>query len=88
MRRHDDGALHHGRQRKHHPRGVALGQLVHDALVSHLVAALVGGNQPAQLGQRFVAVLFGDARGVSVRNLGGALLERGVDEAHVRAAAR
>ena len=83
VRWHDDGALHHGRQRKHHPRGVALGQLVHDALVRHLVAALVGRNQPAQLGQRFVAVLLGDARRVAVRNLGGALLEASVDKAQV-----
>ena len=52
------------------------------------MAALVGGDEARELGQRLVAGHLGQARGVAVRHLGGALLEAGVDEAHVRVVLR
>lgn len=47
------------------------------------MARLVGGNRAADLRQRGVARLGSVARGVAMGDLGGALLEGGVNEAQV-----
>jgi hypothetical protein len=77
--------LPHGvREGAHRVVRVHLEQLLDDPLVRRLVALLVGGDCAADLRQLGVAVPPGVARRVAVGDEGGALLERRVDEAHVR----
>ena len=84
VRGHDDLLLHHVRESEHGTVGVALHDLVDDALVRNLVPPLVGGDEAADGGELLVAVLLGEPRRVPVRDLRRPLLERRVHEPQVR----
>lgn len=60
-----------------------LEELVHNLDVGLFVPRLISSNGGADLAQDLVAVLRCMGRGVSVADLGGPLLEAGVDEAQV-----
>jgi hypothetical protein len=84
VRRHGHLLAHHVGEGPRRVVRVHLEQLRHDPLVRRLVPLLVGGDGAADLRQLGVAVPPGVARRVAVRDEGGALLERRVDEPHVR----
>jgi hypothetical protein len=84
VRRHGHLLAHHVGEGAHGVVRVDLEELVDDARVRRLVPLLVGGDGAADLRQLGVAVPFGEARRVAVRDEGGALLERRVDEPLVR----
>mmetsp|Transcript_16540 Transcript_16540/g.47483 ORF Transcript_16540/g.47483 Transcript_16540/m.47483 type:complete len:383 (+) Transcript_16540:161-1309(+) len=83
LRGHDDLPAHHISEDLDEAVGVALQDLRHKGLVGLLVTALVAGNDGTDSGQVLVALLAGQLTNVAVADLGGALLEGGVDEATV-----
>ncbi|KAB8087382.1 hypothetical protein EE612_011568, partial [Oryza sativa] len=86
-RRHGDLAAHHAGEGPDRVVRVHLEELGDDGGVGGLVALLVGGDGAADAGQGGVAVAPRVARRVAVGDGGGALLERRVDEPHVRVGA-
>ena len=87
-RRHGDLAAHHAGEGPDRVVRVHLEELGDDGGVGGLVALLVGGDGAADAGQGGVAVAPRVARRVAVGDGGGALLERRVDEPHVRVVLR
>ncbi|WVZ57294.1 LOW QUALITY PROTEIN: hypothetical protein U9M48_007699 [Paspalum notatum var. saurae] len=81
LARHGDLPAHDVGQRAHHSVRVHAEELGAHLGVPRLVPPLVGGDHAADLGERAVAVLRREARRVGVRDEGGALLERAVDQA-------
>lgn len=69
-------------------RGTQAPQLVDDALVGDLVAALVSGNGAADLAQHRVAVFDGVAGCRAVAHLGGTLLRHSTCSAFQRGTCR
>ena len=83
LRGHDNLPAHHISEDTDEAVGVALQDLRHEGLVGLLVTALVAGNDGTDFGQVLVALFAGQLTDVAVADLGGALLEGGVDEATV-----
>ena len=84
LRGHNDLSAHHISKDLDKAVGITLQDLGYKGLIGLLVTALVAGNDGADLAQILVPNLAGELPDVAVADLGGTLLEGGVNEATVR----
>ena len=84
LRWHDDLSAHHISKDLDKAVGIALQDLGYKGLIGLLVTALIAGNDGTDFAQILVPNLAGELTHVAVADLGGTLLEGGVNEATVR----